>query len=252
LVQINCASLPEETYHVDLFGAAPMARTAGHGASRRTVGRLERAHRGVVLLDDVDALSLSQQAKLLSFVENREIWALGAEEPQPIDVLIIATTKVDLKQAVAAGRFRADLFYRLSGVSLHIPALTQRRSDIRLLFQNFVVRAAARLNRPIPRLTELVLAHLETYDWPGNVRELEQFADRYTLGLEDARLPSAAADDADQGLNDRVARFEADMIRETLALYKGDAQASAKALRLPRKTFYYKLARHAINIGAYR
>jgi two-component system C4-dicarboxylate transport response regulator DctD len=249
---INCASLPEDTYHVDLFGAEPGPRSGAFAPSRRIVGRLERAHRGVVLLDDVDALSLAQQAKLLSVVEGRQIWPLGAEEPRPLDVRIIATTRLDLQAAVAADAFRADLFYRLSGVSIHIPSLAQRRSDIRLLFQHFVVRSCARLRRPIPRLTEPVHAHLQAHAWPGNVRELEHFAERFALGLEDARLPNASAEEPEPGLAGRVARFEADVIRETLAVFKGDARASARALRLPRKTFYDKLARHGIRIGLYR
>ncbi len=251
-IHINCASLAEETYHAHLFGAEQGMRPGGYGTVKRVVGRLEQAHRGVVLFDDVDALSLAQQSKLLDVIESREIWPLGAQEPRALDVRFIATTKIDLREAVAQGTFRADLFYRSSGISIHMPSLAQRRSDVRLLFQHFLVRACARLHQSIPRLTEPLQAHLQTYSWPGNVRELEHFAERFALGLQDARLPGPSAEAPDLGLAERVARFEADVIRETLAACKGDAQASAKALGLARKTFYDKLQRHRIRIDAFR
>ena len=251
-VHLNCASLPDETFHLDLFGAEPAAR-GSYSPARRTIGRLERAHKGFVLLDDVDALSLSQQAKLLHVVEAQEIWPLGAEEGRALDVRIVATSKHDLRAAVAAGTFRADLFYRLSGVSIHIPPLTHRRGDIQLLFQHFVVRSCARFRRPIPRLTEGVQVHLQTHDWPGNVRELEHFAERFALGLDaGGGLTLTAKAKTDPGLAERVSQFEADMIRQTLSAHRGNAQATASALGLPRKTFYDKLSKHRIDIGAFR
>ncbi len=206
-----------------------------------------------MLLDDVDALSLPQQAKLLHVIEAQEIWPLGAEEARALDVRIVATSKQDLRAAVAAGTFRADLFYRLSGVSIHIPPLVDRRSDIQLLFQHFVVRSCARFRRPIPRLTETVQVHLQTHDWPGNVRELEHFAERFALGLDaGSGLGAAVKAGGECNLSKRVSQFEADLIRQTLAVHQGNAQASASALGLPRKTFYDKLARHGIDIASFR
>ena len=250
-VHINCAALLEETFHADLFGLEPGAKFGPYGASpRRVLGRLERAHKGTLLLDDVDGLSPPQQAKLLDVVEARELWRVGAQEPQALDVRVVATTRSDLRAAVASGQFRADLFYRLSGVTLFMPPLRERRGDIRMLFQHFLVQACARLKRPIPRLSGPAHAYLQSHDWPGNVRELEQFAERHALGLEEARLPGAASEAT--GLADRVGQFEADTIRETLSLCGGDARAAMRALRLPRKTFYDKLARHGIAIAEYR
>lgn len=249
-VHINCASLPEETFHAELFGLEPGARFGAYGgAARRTVGRLEKADRGSLLLDEVEGLSLTQQARLLEVVEAREIWPVGAEEPRALDLRIIATTRADLPAAIARGEFRADLFYRLSGVTLHVPPLSERRGDVRMLFQHFLVGASARLRRPIPRVPPTVHAFLQHHAWPGNVRELEHFAERFALGLE-AALPGAPAGEA--GLAERVEQFEAETLREALELHHGDAQACIRALKLARKTFYDKLARHGLRIADYR
>ncbi len=249
-VHINCASLPEETFQVELFGIEPGAKFGPYGGiGRRTYGRLEKANRGTLLLDDVDGLSLPQQAKLLGVVEARELWPVGAEEPRALEVRIVATTKVDLSEAVRQGAFRADLFYRLSGITLRVPPLSDRRGDIGLLFQHFLVGACARLKRPIPKLTPQVAAWLQSHNWPGNVRELEHFAERFALGLEEGRLPGT---ETALGLADRVGQYEADIIRETLSLCRGDVQTAMHELKLARKTFYDKLARHNIRIGDFR
>jgi two-component system C4-dicarboxylate transport response regulator DctD len=252
-VQISCASIPEETFHVELFGLEPGAKFGPYGGGgRRTTGRLEKANRGTVLLDDVDGLTLSQQAKLLSVIESREVWPVGAEEPRTLDIRVIATARTDLEALVRRDAFRADLYYRLSGVALKMPPLSARKGDIRMLFQHFLVDACARLRRPIPKLSGPVLAFLQSHDWPGNVRELEQFAERFALGLEDARLPGLGDDEQGLGLAERVDRFEADLIRETLSVCRGDAQSAVRSLKLARKTFYDKLNRHNIRIADYR
>jgi two-component system C4-dicarboxylate transport response regulator DctD len=252
-VQINCASLSDESFQLELFGAEVGSKFAGYGGmARRTAGRLEKAHRGTLLLDDVDGLSLAQQAKLHGVLERRELWSVGAEEPRALDIRVIATTKSDLQGALGRGEFRADLFYLMSGVTLRIPPLSERKGDIRLLFQHFLVSACARLKRPIPKITMPAHAYLLNHAWPGNVRELEHFAERFALGLEDARLPGAAADHDSQGLADRVGAYEAEIIRETLNLNHGNAQAAMRRLKLARKTFYDKLARHGIRIGDFR
>ncbi len=251
-VHVNCASLAEESFHAELFGLEAGAKFGAYGAAaRRTVGRLERADRGVLLLDEVEGLTLAQQAKLLAVVEARELWPVGAEQPRPLDLRIVATTRADLRAAISRGEFRADLFYRLSGVSLHMPPLRERSGDVGMLFQHFLVGACARLRRPIRKLTPTVHAFLLQHTWPGNVRELQNFAERFALGLEETRL-TGSDDGEDVGLAGRVEAFEAETLRETLRLHRGDAQASMRALKLPRKTFYDKLARHGVRIADYR
>ncbi len=251
-VQINCASLSEDNFYAEMFGSVPEEAPHQRYAPKRVIGHLERAHRGTILFDDVGALSLQQQAALLRVVETRECLPRGADEPRPLDLRIVATSRENLRESVQNGTFRADLFYLLSGVTLHVPPLSERRADIRLLFQHFLFAASARTKRPVPRLTLRALMHLQRHDWPGNVRELERFAERFALGLEPEEEDSFASDNSSPGLAERVNQFEAELIQEVLSRYQGDAKRSMDALKLPRKTFYDKLTRHHIRISDYR
>lgn len=248
-IHLNCASLSDESFQVDLFGS--VSTRTGYSSAGRTIGRLQRAHKGFVLFDEVDALSLAQQAKLINVIESREIWPVGSEEPLPFEARIVATSKRDLRGAVEQGEFRADLFYRLSGVSISMPQLAQRRADMLLLFQHFVVRSAARLRRSVPRLTDRIMAYLQTHEWPGNVRELEQFAERFASGLEIVARPEKD-DGSHQTLSERMMTFESDVICQALILHKGNVGATASYLGLARKTFYDKIVRHGIQISNYR
>ncbi|ESQ79061.1 sigma-54 dependent transcriptional regulator [Asticcacaulis sp. YBE204] len=242
-VHIGCAALDEETYAAELFGIE-----ARPGAARVT-GRLEKAHKGTLFLDEIDSLSLSQQARILQVIETREIWAVGAEAPRSLDIRLVAASRADLTQRVRDGHFRADLYYRLSGVSLRVPPLSERLEDVGLLFQHFLLSASARLNLPAPKLTLPAQTYLRRHDWPGNVRELEQFAELYALGLDEARLPAHAAA---PGLAEQVSQYEAAVLTETLSLHKGDVRTTMEALKLPRKTFYDKVNRYGIDLDAYR
>lgn len=250
-VQISCATLSEDNFYAELFGCEPAETTNQRYAPKRAIGHFERAHRGTILFDDVGALSLQQQAALLRVVETRECLPRGATTPMPLDLRIIATSRENLMNCVHNGTFRADLFYLLSSVTLHVPPLSERRADIRLLFQHFLFAASARTKRPVPRLTLRALMHLQRHDWPGNVRELECFAERFALGLE-AEEDSLSAENGAPGLAERVNQFEAELMQEILSRYKGDAKRSMDALKLPRKTFYDKLSRHHIRIADYR
>jgi two-component system C4-dicarboxylate transport response regulator DctD len=244
-VHVACASLKEDGFDLELFGTA--SGTGYAAASRRTPGRLEKAHRGVLFLDDVDHLTPAQQAAIFRALDAHEIWPSGADSPVPVDLRVIAASGGDLSLAVREGRFRSDLFYRLSGVSLSVPPLSARGQDIGLLFQHMLMAASARLKRPAPPITEAARARLYSHDWPGNLRELEHFAERFALGLTtDAECAE------EDGLAERVARFEAEVLRETLARCEGKAQAAMQRLNLARKTFYDKLNRYGIVIGDYR
>jgi two-component system C4-dicarboxylate transport response regulator DctD len=249
-IQINCASLQESNFQVELLGSEVEGSIAHAGANRRLVGRIDRAHRGTLMLDDVGKLSPAQQALILTILEHREIWPVGAAEPRAVDIRVVSTAHCDLETDVKKGLFRADLFYQLSGVSVRVPPLAERKEDIKLLFQHFLVTACARLKQPIPQLSLPVHAYLQTYNWPGNVRELQQFAERFALGLEDKHLMDADADS--DSLASRVAQFEADLLRETLRFCGGDAQRAIALLKIPRKTFYDKLNRHGIRASEFR
>ena len=250
-VQISCASLSEEGFHAEVFGSTSVEKAPPPPYSaKRIAGNLERAHRGTILFDDVGALSLQQQAALLHFIETRECWPRGASEPRPLDLRIVATSRENLREAVQNGTFRADLFYLLSGVTLHVPPLSERRADIRILFQHFLLAACARTKGAVPRLTMAAHMYLQRHDWPGNVRELERFAERFALGLDPEEGPNT--NNASPGLADRINQFEAELIQEVLSRHHGDAKRSMEILKLPRKTFYDKLSRHGIRISDYR
>jgi two-component system C4-dicarboxylate transport response regulator DctD len=247
MITVNCAALPEAVFEADLFGVA-----SGPASLRPSIGRIERADRGVLFLDEIEGLSLAMQAKLLRVVEEREIWPVGAAEPRHLDLRILAASKVDLAEAVRAGAFRADLYYRLNVVTLVIPPLRERREDAPSLFGHFLAEAAARLRRPTPRMTSAIRDHLLGHDWPGNVRELAHYAERVALGLSSAVATEPGEASPADGLAERVERYEAMAIRETLAACDGDARTAMVLLRTPRKTFYDKLRRHGIEIDAYR
>lgn len=240
-VAINCAALPDTIAEADLFGQEGRAQLTQSG-------RIARAHRGTLFLDEIESSPARLQGALLRVLEEREIHPVGAEQPQPLDVRVIAAAKPGIDSSVAEGRFRADLLYRLDMVRLRIPPLRDRREDIPLLFGYLLHQAADQLGRQAPEVGPAVRARLTTHDWPGNVRELANYAKRILLGME--------ADDVEQDaglpLSRRVDHYEASVIRQVLERVKGDARSAMAALHLPRKTFYDKLNRHGIDIGDYR
>ncbi|WP_420343577.1 sigma-54-dependent transcriptional regulator [Paenirhodobacter sp.] len=234
-VHVNCAAIAPERFDAELLGVAG-------GRGPRSIGRIERAHRGLLFLDEIDALPLDLQARLLNVIETRELWPVGAEAARPVDLWVVASTRADLPALVAQGRFRADLRYRLGGVVLHVPPLAERREDVGPLFRHFAQGAAARIGRPVPPLTPALKAHLESHDWPGNLRELAQFAERHVMEIA---LEGAAPDDL-RPLSELVADYEAALIRDALRQAQGNATLAMERLKLPRKTFYDKLSRHGI------
>ena len=245
-VALNCAALPETVIESELFGHEAGAFT---GAARRRVGRIEHADRGTLFLDEIESMPLALQAKLLRVLETREVEPLGTNERRALDLRVVAASKADLGQPAARLYFREDLFYRLNVVTIRIPPLRERRSDIPLLFARFAARAAERFRREAPPLDAAILAHLERHDWPGNVRELVHYAERVVLGLaetEDAGTTGTEAGPAEPTLPERLERFEAEAIRDALRRHGGDVRRTLEALGIPRKTFYDKLQRHGI------
>ena len=242
-VHLACDALDEARFDADLLGSeAPGPRGA------RKAGQVERAQRGVLFLDRVDALSPAMQARLAAILEADEFWPAGAAAPRPMDVQLLASTTADPAQ-LAEGPFDARLFYRLSGTVLSVPALAERREDVPALYRHFLLAACARLDRPVPAMTGLVKARLAAHGWPGNLPELRGFAESQAIGVTpfDAQDGGAAP-----GLSDLVAAYEAELIRDALRLSGGNATAAMGRLHLPRKTFYDKLARHGIRPTDFR
>ena len=169
-ISINCSALPAGLVESELFGHEKGAFT---GAVRRRRGCFEQAHGGTLFLDEIGDLALETQQVLLHILEENQLRRIGSEVYTPVDVRVIAASNRDLKKEVEEGRFRADLFYRLSGFTLSLPPLRDRREDIPILAEHFVRWYAQEEKRPVPRLGDGVMVHLQTYSWPGNVRELE-------------------------------------------------------------------------------
>ncbi|BCM17178.1 sigma-54-dependent transcriptional regulator [Mesorhizobium sp. J8] len=245
-VALNCGTLPETVIESELFGHEAGAFT---GAQKKRVGRIEHSSGGTLFLDEIESMPAATQVQMLRVLEMREVTPLGTNEVRPVDLRVVAAAKVDLGDASQRGNFREDLYYRLNVVTLSIPPLRERRDDVPLLFGYFAERAAARFRRTVPAISTTVQRHLKEHDWPGNVRELAHFAERFVLGLDqvgETPSPAAMESDAAMPLPERLDRYEAEIIRETLGRNDGDVRRTIEALGIPRKTFYDKLQRHGI------
>ncbi|HEV2916041.1 MAG TPA: sigma-54 dependent transcriptional regulator [Pyrinomonadaceae bacterium] len=184
-VAVNCAALPSELIESELFGHEKGAFT---GAASRRQGKFEQADGGTLFLDEIGDMSAGVQAKLLRALEERRIERLGGNESIPVDVRIVSATHRPLEQEIAAGNFRADLFYRLRVVTVEIPPLRERREDIPLLAETFARMASERYGLPARTLAPSALRRLLEYDWPGNVRELRNVIERAAVLAEGEEL----------------------------------------------------------------
>ncbi|MBZ9790388.1 sigma-54 dependent transcriptional regulator [Rhizobium sp. 3T7] len=245
-VALNCGALPESVVESELFGHEPGAFT---GAQKKRIGRIEHASGGTLFLDEIESMPPATQVQMLRVLEMREVTPLGTNEVRPVDLRVVAASKIDLGDPRQRGDFREDLYYRLNVVTISIPPLKERRDDIPLLFGYFAERAASRFKRDVPAIPPSIHRHLREHVWPGNVRELSHFAERFVLGVGhiSSRMP-AAAPEADETLSlpDRLERYEAHIIREALNANDGDVRRTIAELGIPRKTFYDKLQRHGI------
>ncbi|MDE2744047.1 MAG: sigma 54-interacting transcriptional regulator [Gemmatimonadota bacterium] len=203
-IQVNCGALPAGLVESELLGHEKGAFT---GAAGRQLGRFELADGGTLFLDEIGDLPLESQRVLLHILEESTLTRVGGQQPVKVDVRVIAATNRDLRQAIQEGKFREDLFYRLSVFTLELPPLRQRQEDIPALAAHFAERYAQHLQRPVPTIDEGVVAHLQGYAWPGNVRELEHLINRAILLCEgevirmgDLLLPSVAPPAEDEEL----------------------------------------------------
>jgi two-component system C4-dicarboxylate transport response regulator DctD len=245
-VAINCGGLPEQLFESEIFGHEPGAFT---GATKRRIGKVEWAKGGTLFLDEVESLPMSLQVKLLRVLQERKVERLGSNELIPVDCRVIAASQEDLGELVKQQRFRSDLYYRLNVAVIELPPLRERREDIPILFEHFVLDAATRYGREAPIVSSAQLSELMVYSWPGNVRELHNVADRFVLGLLEARFRLLKETQAPaRTLSDQVAQFERALIEEVLRRHRGNAAAASEALGLPKKTFYDKL--HRLQLAA--
>ena len=186
-VPINCAAIPEALFESELFGHEKGAFT---GASERARGKIEAAAGGTLFLDEIGEMPLGAQAKVLRFLEGRRFMRVGGSTKISVDTRLVCATLRPIEQEVRAGHFRADLFYRIQGITLPVPALRERRADIGPLVQQFMAELSARHCVRPPRLARVTAAALRAHDWPGNVRELRNVIERLCLlrGGRTARL----------------------------------------------------------------
>src|SRR5205085_3204872 len=244
--KIDCASLPGELLEAELFG---YERGAFTGATQAKPGRLEAAHKGTLVLDEIAHLSWDAQAKLLRVIERREFERLGGRRTVHVDARLLALTNVDLDDAVRRRAFREDLFYRLNVVRVHVPPLRERREDVGPLAEKFLSTYAAKHGRAARRFDAAASAALAAYGWPGNVRELANVVERAVIvaegpgvGLND--LPESVR--VASGVRARrptLAELEADYIREVLEAARGNKSEAARVLGISRKNLYERLAR---------
>jgi two-component system C4-dicarboxylate transport response regulator DctD len=217
-------------------------RGAFTGARNRRIGKMEHAQGGTLFLDEIDNMPLPLQVKLLRALQERTIERLGSNEPIAIDCRVVAATKDDLGALSREGSFRADLYYRLDVAEVVLPPLRERREDIPMLFEQFVLDAALRYDRPAPMASRSQIAALMSHSWPGNLRELHNAADRFVLGIADEPFEVRTEGGAN-GLGDQVASFERSLVAAELRRHKGSIPATSDALGVPVKTLYDKLRR---------
>ena len=250
-VAINCGAIPETLLESELFGYEKGAFT---GAMQQRKGRIESAQRGTLFLDEIGDIPLALQVKLLRFLQDHAIQRLGAKETIAVDARILSATHVDLKKAISEGRFREDLYYRLCVVTIAVPALSERGSDITLLARTFLTKFAEEEKKPLKGFTPQALQVLTAYNWPGNVRELENRIKRAVVMAEgkyvtpanlELKDPSSSEEEASTLRASRDSR-EKDLVRLAMEKVEGNVSRAAAELGISRPTLYQLLARYGL------
>ncbi len=251
---VNCSAIPAGLLESELFGHAKGAFT---GADRARTGLFGAADGGTLLLDEIGDFPLELQPKLLRVLQEHEVRRIGESKSLAVDVRIIAATAKDLRQAVAEGSFRQDLYYRLAVVGIELPALRQRSEDIPVLVENYLPRIAARLKLPVPIMSPAALRELERQPWPGNVRELlnvlektmvlcrEETINKSDLVLHDH--PHEPLDPSELSLKKAMAEIEKDYISKALDVTGGNRTRAAKVLEISLRSLIYKIKEYKIN-----
>ena len=259
-VAVNCGAIPEALLESELFGHARGAFTGAHQAK---AGRIGVADKGTLFLDEIGELSLALQVKLLRVLQSREYSPVGDTRVLKADVRVVAATNMDLEKAVAEGRFRQDLYYRLNVIMLHVPELKRRPSDIPELVEHFLAMARAKTGRQITQISRAAMQLLNDYAWPGNVRELENTIERAVLlcaseriepsdlpvrvrglgapGRNSPKLPESGID-----LRAAVESYENDLIRQALDRTGWNKNRAAHLLKLNRTTLVEMMKRKRI------
>jgi len=259
LIAVNCAAIPDTLLESELFGHV---RGAFTGAERDRAGRFEEADRGTIFLDEISEMSPGTQAKMLRVIEEKKFERVGGNEPIHVDVRIISATNTDIGKAVADGRFRRDLYYRLAVFPIVLPPLRERRNDIPEVALYFLQRTTARTGKRVLGISDEAMRILQNYDWPGNVRQLQNCISRAVLlargneitpkEIDLSDVEGAAVlqpdDDVGQLINTLqrgdvapLEQVEETLIRLALAKSNGNITAAADRLGISRSTIYRKI-----------
>jgi DNA-binding NtrC family response regulator len=253
-VPVNCGALPENLVESEIFGHK---RGAFTGAASDRPGLIREAEGGTLFLDEIDCLTPQAQVKLLRFLQDGEYRSVGSEQIRHANIRVIAAANADFNQALCLGKFREDLFYRLSVLTLTLPPLRERPGDILLLTRDFLEKQAAITNTGPKNISLAALNRLLIHPWPGNVRELQNvlmratvLSDRYEIELSDLNLPEdrhAVEDQSFQTLKSRVVwRFEHDFLTSVLHAHRGNITRAARAAKKNRRAFWQLLRKHGL------
>jgi len=272
-MKINCAALPSELLESELFGYEAGAFT---GATKAKAGKFEACHRGTILLDEIAEMPIGLQAKLLHVLQDGEFCRLGSYTPTQVEVRVIAATNTRIAEAIEAGTFRRDLYYRLNVYTIILPPLRERREDIPALLEHFIDHWSGQMGRPPVPLSNTLLAACMEYSWPGNIRELENFVRRYLIigneaqvlrqlrqdgiemGAGTAPASSSSAETAVQpgDLKQRIRRLkegaEKTAITRALALTGGNRTEAAKLLHISVRALQYKIRNFSVDQAGVR
>jgi adenylate cyclase len=264
-VSVNCAAIPETLVEAELFG---FERGTFTDARQSKQGLFQSANGGIVFLDEIGAIPLSLQAKLLTAMEERTIRRLGSTRSEPLDVWILAATSEDLPAAIRERRFREDLYHRLAAIEIVLPPLRERGADITLLAEHFLSRCCAEYGLPPKRLTPDARVALQAYAWPGNIREVSNLMERVAvlvegtsvsatdLDIRGGRGPAAAATtalvakDVDRPLRESLGDFERSQLIAAIESSSGNLSRAAALLGVPRNTLRYRLEKHGLRLDA--
>ena len=256
---VNCGAIPVDLVENELFGHEKGAFT---GASETRTGLIAEAEGGTVFLDEIDCLPLAAQVKLLRFLQEKEYRPLGSRKMKKADVRLLAAMNIEPQEAIAGGRLRQDLYYRLNVIPLNIPPLRQRREDIPLLARHFLLKYAVQLNKSMADFSEEAMQMLQLYNWPGNVRELEHNVERAVVLAEgriidakDILLP-ASESDATESFHDAkmkmTAAFEKAYIERFLLAHHGNISHAARAAQKNRRAFWELIRKYEINVENFK
>ena len=259
-VPVNCGAIPAELVENELFGHERGAYTS---AATLQAGLIEEANGGTLFLDEIDCLPVFAQVKLLRFLQEKEYRPLGSSKIRRADVRIVAASNLNLEEAVAQGKVRQDLYYRLNIISLILPPLRERREDIPLLARHFLTRYSSELDKDVTDFSTEAMQLLMAHHWPGNVRELEHAIERaivlcegLILEARDLVISPAVRTGVQQSLQEakakEIARFERDYIQGLLSACKGNITRAAQVAKKNRRAFWQLIQKHQIDVAQFK